>query len=159
MSRLFKKKKIKLLACNHTRKFSYQISYPWITYSNVQTGPKCSPTNCAGFSVGLLFLFPTDLFELWLLAEILPFLLQIVIWLVIPAAGNSSSEHNNNTLAMIILIQYIPRLYLIFPSSYEIIKATGVVAKTAWLGAAYNLLLYLIASHVRYFRSLDHLIC
>ncbi|OAY69391.1 cyclic nucleotide-gated ion channel 17-like [Ananas comosus] len=73
---------------------------------------------------------------------------QIVIWLVIPAAGNSSPEHNNNTLAMIVLIQYIPRLYLIFPSSYEIIKATGVVAKTAWVGAAYNLLLYLIASHV-----------
>jgi cyclic nucleotide gated channel len=39
-------------------------------------------------------------------------------------------------------------LYLIFPLTYEIVKATGVVAKTAWEGAAYNLVLYLIASHV-----------
>nr|AWN82522.1 cyclic nucleotide-gated channel 21 [Nicotiana tabacum] len=30
----------------------------------------------------------------------------------------------------------------------QIIKATGVVTKTAWAGAAYNLLLYMLASHV-----------
>ncbi|XP_073010438.1 cyclic nucleotide-gated ion channel 17-like [Typha latifolia] len=81
------------------------------------------------------------------LAAALP-LPQIIIWQVIPAIGDSSSEHNNNIIAIAILVQYIPRLYLIFPLSYEIIKATGVVAKTAWAGAAYNLLLYMIASHV-----------
>ncbi|XP_010914081.1 probable cyclic nucleotide-gated ion channel 14 [Elaeis guineensis] len=81
------------------------------------------------------------------LAAALP-LPQIVIWLVIPAIRNSRADHNNNALALIVLIQYIPRLYLIFPLSYQIIKATGVVTKTAWAGAAYNLLLYMIASHV-----------
>ncbi|CAI9284797.1 unnamed protein product [Lactuca saligna] len=30
----------------------------------------------------------------------------------------------------------------------QIIKATGVVTKTAWAGAAYNLVLYMLASHV-----------
>ena len=30
----------------------------------------------------------------------------------------------------------------------NVIKATGVVTKTAWAGAAYNLLLYILASHV-----------
>uniref|UniRef100_A0A2N9EKJ1 Cyclic nucleotide-binding domain-containing protein n=1 Tax=Fagus sylvatica TaxID=28930 RepID=A0A2N9EKJ1_FAGSY len=30
----------------------------------------------------------------------------------------------------------------------QIIKATGVVTRTAWAGAAYNLLLYMLASHV-----------
>lgn len=35
-----------------------------------------------------------------------------------------------------------------FPLSSQIIKATGVVTKTAWAGAAYNLLLYMLASHV-----------
>ncbi|EEF26523.1 conserved hypothetical protein, partial [Ricinus communis] len=30
----------------------------------------------------------------------------------------------------------------------EIIKATGIVTKTAWAGAAYNLLLYMLANHV-----------
>jgi len=49
---------------------------------------------------------------------------------------------------LIVLVQYIPRLYLIFPLSAEIIKATGVVTTTAWAGAAYNLLQYMLASHV-----------
>lgn len=81
------------------------------------------------------------------LAAALP-LPQIVVWSVIPGVKHSNPQHNNNTLALIILFQYIPRLYLIFPLSYQIIKATGVVTKTAWAGAAYNLLLYMIASHV-----------
>lgn len=73
---------------------------------------------------------------------------QIIIWFVIPAIKYSTSEHNNNILVLIVLAQYLPRLYLIFPLTYEIVKTTGVVAKTAWEGAAYNLVLYLIASHV-----------
>ncbi|XVF88055.1 hypothetical protein PTKIN_Ptkin19aG0018400 [Pterospermum kingtungense] len=73
---------------------------------------------------------------------------QIVIWFIIPATRSPRTDHNNNALALIVLIQYIPRLYLIFPLSSQIIKATGVVTKTAWAGAAYNLLLYMLASHV-----------
>lgn len=73
---------------------------------------------------------------------------QIVIWFIIPATRNNRTNHNNNALALIVLLQYIPRLYVIFPLSSQIIKATGVVTKTAWAGAAYNLLLYMLASHV-----------
>lgn len=73
---------------------------------------------------------------------------QIVIWFIIPATRNQRANHNNNALALIVLIQYVPRLYLIFPLSSQIIKATGLVTKTAWAGAAYNLLLYMLASHV-----------
>ncbi|KAL8101781.1 putative cyclic nucleotide-gated ion channel 14 [Apium graveolens] len=73
---------------------------------------------------------------------------QIVIWFIIPAIRSSHADHNNNALVLIVLLQYIPRLYLIFPLSSQIIKATGVVAKTAWAGAAYNLVLYMLASHV-----------
>uniref|UniRef100_A0ACD5ZB06 Uncharacterized protein n=1 Tax=Avena sativa TaxID=4498 RepID=A0ACD5ZB06_AVESA len=73
---------------------------------------------------------------------------QIIVWYVIPATKYSTSDHNNNTLVLIVLAQYLPRLYLIFPLTYEIVKATGVVAKTAWQGAVYNLVLYIIASHV-----------
>ncbi|CAA6662285.1 unnamed protein product [Spirodela intermedia] len=73
---------------------------------------------------------------------------QIVIWLAIPAIRDSNANHNHNALALIVLLQYIPRLYLIFPLSYQIIKATGVVMETPWAGAAYNLLLYMLASHV-----------
>uniref|UniRef100_A0A0D9VM05 Ion transport domain-containing protein n=1 Tax=Leersia perrieri TaxID=77586 RepID=A0A0D9VM05_9ORYZ len=73
---------------------------------------------------------------------------QILVWFVIPAIKYSTAEHNNNILVLIVLAQYFPRLYLIFPLTYEIVKTTGVVAKTAWQGAAYNMLLYMIASHV-----------
>ncbi|KAM2969677.1 hypothetical protein FF2_016745 [Malus domestica] len=71
---------------------------------------------------------------------------QIVIWFIIPAVR--SSHATNNALVLIVLLQYIPRLYLIFPLSSQIIKATGVVTKTAWAGAAYNLALYMLASHI-----------
>ncbi|KAL8499450.1 hypothetical protein ACS0TY_022423 [Phlomoides rotata] len=73
---------------------------------------------------------------------------QIVIWTILPAIRSSHADHTNNALVLIVLLQYVPRLYLIFPLSSEIIKATGVVTKTAWAGAAYNLLLYMLASHV-----------
>ncbi|KAF8400415.1 hypothetical protein HHK36_013713 [Tetracentron sinense] len=73
---------------------------------------------------------------------------QIVIWLILPGIRSSHGDHNNNDLVLIVLLQYVPRLYLIFPLSSQLIKATGVVTKTAWAGAAYNLLLYMLASHV-----------
>ncbi|TYI77126.1 hypothetical protein E1A91_D06G124800v1 [Gossypium mustelinum] len=73
---------------------------------------------------------------------------QIVIWFIIPAIRSSHADYTNNALVLIVLLQYVPRLYLIFPLSSQIIKATGVVTKTAWAGAAYNLLLYMLASHV-----------
>ncbi|XVF35726.1 hypothetical protein REPUB_Repub18cG0171100 [Reevesia pubescens] len=73
---------------------------------------------------------------------------QIVIWFIIPAIRSSHADYSNNAVVLIVLLQYVPRLYLIFPLSSQIIKATGVVTKTAWAGAAYNLLLYMLASHV-----------
>ncbi|KAK4417746.1 Cyclic nucleotide-gated ion channel 18 [Sesamum alatum] len=73
---------------------------------------------------------------------------QILIWYVIPATKSGGTGQSNNTLALIVLIQYIPRLFVIFPLNSRIIKTTGFIAKTAWAGAAYNLLLYLLASHI-----------
>ncbi|WCJ42095.1 cyclic nucleotide-gated channel 18 [Euphorbia peplus] len=72
---------------------------------------------------------------------------QIVIWLVIPAAQDNRADHENNTLALMVLFQYIPRLFLMFPLHQQIVKSTGFIAKTAWAGAAYNLLLFMLASH------------
>ncbi|XP_076957978.1 cyclic nucleotide-gated ion channel 18-like [Bidens hawaiensis] len=73
---------------------------------------------------------------------------QIMHELIIPATKRHNEDHANNTLTLIVLIQYIPRLFVIFPLNQRIIKSTGFVAKTAWAGAAYNLLLYMLASHV-----------
>ncbi|KAJ9537306.1 hypothetical protein OSB04_030039 [Centaurea solstitialis] len=72
---------------------------------------------------------------------------QIVIWFIIPAIRTPNADHTTNALVLIVLLQYLPRFYLIFPLSSQIIRATGVVTKTAWAGAAYNLVLYMLASH------------
>ncbi|KAL1192810.1 putative cyclic nucleotide-gated ion channel 16 [Cardamine amara subsp. amara] len=82
------------------------------------------------------------------LAATLP-LPQIMIWFVIPNAGEFRyAAHQNHTLSLIVLIQYVPRFLVMLPLNRRIIKTTGVAAKTAWSGAAYNLLLYLLVSHV-----------
>ncbi|XP_042401218.1 cyclic nucleotide-gated ion channel 17-like [Zingiber officinale] len=77
------------------------------------------------------------------LAASLP-LTQAVTWLLIPEARNSS----NVMVTLIILVQYSLRLYLTYTLTDQIIEATGVITKSAWGGAVYNLLLYLLASHI-----------
>ncbi|KAG6500715.1 hypothetical protein ZIOFF_040565 [Zingiber officinale] len=76
------------------------------------------------------------------LAASLP-LTQAVTWLLIPAARNSS----NVMVTLIILVQYSLRLYLTYTLTDQIIEATGVITKSAWGGAVYNLLLYLLANN------------
>ncbi|KAK7350606.1 hypothetical protein VNO77_09417 [Canavalia gladiata] len=73
---------------------------------------------------------------------------QIVIWFVIPAVKNSTAAHANHTLSLIVLLQYIPRLFQIFPLQRRILKTSGLIAKTALAGALYNLGSYMLASHV-----------
>ncbi|KAI9194388.1 hypothetical protein LWI28_005491 [Acer negundo] len=73
---------------------------------------------------------------------------QILIWVIIPNLRGSTMTNTKNVLRFIIIFQYLPRLFLIFPLSSQIVKATGVVTETAWAGAAYNLILYMLASHV-----------
>ncbi|KOM41225.1 hypothetical protein LR48_Vigan04g142300 [Vigna angularis] len=72
---------------------------------------------------------------------------QVLIWIVIPNLGGSTMANTKNVLRFIIIFQYLPRLFLIFPLSSQIVKVTGVVTKTAWAGAIYNLVLYMLASH------------
>ncbi|KAK1586643.1 hypothetical protein Q3G72_004528 [Acer saccharum] len=73
---------------------------------------------------------------------------QVLIWVIIPNLQGSTMTNTKNVLRFIIIFQYLPRLFLIFPLSSQIVKTTGVVTETAWAGAAYNLILYILASHV-----------
>nr|GMD29469.1 putative cyclic nucleotide-gated ion channel 15 [Ipomoea batatas] len=73
---------------------------------------------------------------------------QVLLWAVIPNLSGSATTNTKNVLRFIIIFQYLPRLYLIVPLSSQIVKATGVVTETAWAGAAYNLMLYMLASHI-----------
>ncbi|CAN8286089.1 unnamed protein product [Cochlearia groenlandica] len=51
-------------------------------------------------------------------------------------------------LKWIILTQYIPRVVRIYPILKEITRASGTVAESKWIGAAFNLFLYMLHSHV-----------
>ncbi|KAJ4970620.1 hypothetical protein NE237_003719 [Protea cynaroides] len=73
---------------------------------------------------------------------------QVLIWAVIPNLNGSTMTNTKNVFRFIIIFQYLPRLFLIFPLSSQIVKSTGVVTETTWAGAAYNLMLYMLASHV-----------
>lgn len=73
---------------------------------------------------------------------------QVLIWAAIPNLRDSEMTPSSIVLRFLIIFQYLLRLYLIFPLSYQIVKANGVVMETAWAGAVYNLMLYMLASHV-----------
>lgn len=75
--------------------------------------------------------------------------MQFVIWIVIPKLNESPTANRKSILRFSIIFQYLPRLFQIFPLSKRIVMATGVMTETAWAGAAYNLILYMLASHVR----------
>ncbi|CAD6250216.1 unnamed protein product [Miscanthus lutarioriparius] len=73
---------------------------------------------------------------------------QLLIWIVIPKLNESPTANRKSILRFSIIFQYLPRLFQIFPLSSQIVMATGVMAETAWACAAYNLILYMLASHV-----------
>ncbi|XP_054802686.1 protein CNGC15a-like isoform X2 [Prosopis cineraria] len=73
---------------------------------------------------------------------------QALIWLVIPNLKCSQMITSRHILRLATIFQYLLRLCLIFPLSSQIVKANGVMMEKAWAGAAYNLMLYMLASHV-----------
>lgn len=51
-------------------------------------------------------------------------------------------------MKVVIFTQYVPRLFRIYPLYKEVTRTSGIITKTAWAGAAFNLFLYMLASHV-----------
>jgi hypothetical protein len=78
-----------------------------------------------------------------------------MIWVVIPhLTTNTPSIDTKNALRFIVFLQYLPRLFRLFPFTSNIVNTTGVLMETAWAGAAFNLLLYILASHVSHPRPI-----
>ncbi|KAF3322261.1 putative cyclic nucleotide-gated ion channel 15 [Carex littledalei] len=73
---------------------------------------------------------------------------QFLIWVVVPNLKEATVTNIKNLIGFGIVFQYVPRLFLIFPLTRNIVMTTGVMTETAWVGAAYNLVLYMLASHV-----------
>ncbi|KAF5800519.1 putative potassium channel, voltage-dependent, EAG/ELK/ERG, rmlC-like jelly roll [Helianthus annuus] len=73
---------------------------------------------------------------------------QVVIWIIIPKLRGSKSLNTKNLLKFIVFFQYIPRMLRIYPLYKEVTRTSGILTETAWAGAAFNLFLYMLASHV-----------
>ncbi|XP_068664870.1 cyclic nucleotide-gated ion channel 1-like [Aristolochia californica] len=73
---------------------------------------------------------------------------QVIILFVIPKLRGSPSLNAKNLLGFIVVLQYIPRLARIYPLWREVTRSSGIITETAWVGAAFNLFLYMLASHV-----------
>lgn len=72
-----------------------------------------------------------------------------MIWIVVPMLKESATANRKDILRFSIIFQYLPRLFQIFPLTRQIVMATGAMTENAWASAAYNLILYMLASHVR----------
>ncbi|KAK4762475.1 hypothetical protein SAY86_008243 [Trapa natans] len=81
------------------------------------------------------------------LLSVLP-LPQIVVWRFLARSNGSDVLSTKQALLYIIIIQFIPRFLRMYPLTTELKRTAGVFAETAWAGAAYYLLLYMLASHI-----------
>ncbi|KAE9587602.1 putative potassium channel, voltage-dependent, ELK, voltage gated sodium channel, alpha-5 subunit [Lupinus albus] len=73
---------------------------------------------------------------------------QIVVWRFLQRSKGSDVLATKQALLFIILLQYIPRFLRMVPLTSELKRTAGVFAETAWAGAAYYLLLFMLASHI-----------
>ncbi|CAJ1944842.1 unnamed protein product [Sphenostylis stenocarpa] len=73
---------------------------------------------------------------------------QIVVWRFLLRSKGSDVLATKQALLFIILFQYVPRFLRMVPLTSELKRTAGVFAETAWAGAAYYLLLYMLASHI-----------
>ncbi|KAK1409095.1 hypothetical protein QVD17_35620 [Tagetes erecta] len=73
---------------------------------------------------------------------------QVVILIIIPKMRGAKSLNTKNLLKFVVFLQYIPRMLRIYPLYKEVTRTSGILTQTAWAGAAFNLFLYMLASHV-----------
>lgn len=77
----------------------------------------------------------------------------MVILIIVPKLGGSRSLNTKNLLKFVVFFQYVPRVIRIYPLYTEVTRASGILTETAWAGAAFNLFLYMLASHVSLIRG------
>ncbi|PHT74703.1 Cyclic nucleotide-gated ion channel 1 [Capsicum annuum] len=73
---------------------------------------------------------------------------QMVLFIVAPYMNRPISLVTKKQLVIVILVQYVPRIFRIYPLHKEVTSTTGFFTETAWAGAAFNLFLFMIASNV-----------
>ena len=88
----------------------------------------------------------------WILILLSPS--QAAILIVIPRMRGARSLNTKNMLKFVVFFQYIPRVLRIYPLYKEVTRTSGILTETAWAGAAFNLFLYMLASHVSSVRKI-----
>ncbi|KAK3037308.1 hypothetical protein RJ639_032070 [Escallonia herrerae] len=81
------------------------------------------------------------------LLAVLP-LPQVVVLIISPNVKGNLSRVTKDMLKLVIFCQYVPRFARIYPLYKEVTRTSGIFTETAWAGAAFNLFLYMLASHV-----------
>ncbi|KAJ4959461.1 hypothetical protein NE237_026572 [Protea cynaroides] len=106
------------------------------------------------FGRGELVIDPAQIAKRYLLGlfivdfiAVLP-LPQIVIWRFLQRSEGSDVLFTKHALLFIVLLQYIPRFLRILPLMSELKRTAGAFAESAWAGAAYYLLWYMLAGHI-----------
>ncbi|KAJ0111501.1 hypothetical protein Patl1_00597 [Pistacia atlantica] len=73
---------------------------------------------------------------------------QVVVLLIIPSTKGPVSLITKEMLKAVILCQYVPRIIRFYPLSNDVKRTSGILTETAEAGAALNLFLYMLASHI-----------
>ncbi|KAB1219609.1 Cyclic nucleotide-gated ion channel 1 [Morella rubra] len=73
---------------------------------------------------------------------------QVIVFVMFPSMKTKGPLVMKEMLRSVIFAQYVPRLLRIPPLYVEVTRTSGIMTETAWAGAAYNLFLYMLASHV-----------
>ncbi|KAM5557578.1 hypothetical protein ABKV19_024784 [Rosa sericea] len=73
---------------------------------------------------------------------------QVVVFHVIPRLHNPRVFHATESLYFILIFQYVLRVLRICSLLNEATRSSGILAETARAKAAFNLFLYMLASHV-----------
>ncbi|XP_022871445.1 cyclic nucleotide-gated ion channel 1-like [Olea europaea var. sylvestris] len=73
---------------------------------------------------------------------------QVVILIVVRYLNSPLSLATKDLLKIVIISQYVPRLFRIYPLYKEVTRTSGIFTETPWAGAVFNLVLYLLFSHV-----------
>ncbi|KAL8138667.1 hypothetical protein V2J09_004668 [Rumex salicifolius] len=73
---------------------------------------------------------------------------QIVVWEFLARSEVHEVLATKRALRNVVFTQYLPRFLRFYPLTSDLKKTAGVFAESAWAGAAYYLLWYLLSSHI-----------
>jgi hypothetical protein len=122
---------VPLLAYNHTDNYAAVLSVHILNYD---------------FCLVISIFFPVYLDGL----NYLVVNWQIVVWRYLHSSDGPDVLATKNALVWVVLCQYIPRLLRIFPVTKDLKRTAGVFIETAWAGAGYYLLWFMLAGHVSF---------